>query len=123
VTSRLRIVRIDWPFPALELVRPDDTGWLLLRLPAARWRLVRRTWPRRGLYLADTPRPTCPDCQGEGGWQRDYGHPETGEYDGTEDVLCACWDAELAVRLVPLPARPLWLRRRQWSGYSDWPPF
>ena len=23
----LRIVRIDWPFPALELVRPDGAGW------------------------------------------------------------------------------------------------
>lgn len=31
----LRIVRIDWPFPALELVRPDGTGWLLLPLSLA----------------------------------------------------------------------------------------
>lgn len=30
---RLRIVRVDWPWPALEIVRPDGTGWLLCRLP------------------------------------------------------------------------------------------
>jgi hypothetical protein len=29
----LRIVRIDWPFPALEIVRPDGSGWFLCRLP------------------------------------------------------------------------------------------
>lgn len=29
----VRVVRIDWPFPALELVRQDGTGWLLCPLP------------------------------------------------------------------------------------------
>jgi hypothetical protein len=29
---RLRIVRIDWPWPALELVHPDGRGWLLCPL-------------------------------------------------------------------------------------------
>jgi hypothetical protein len=28
----LRVVRVDWPFPALELVRPDGRGWLLCPL-------------------------------------------------------------------------------------------
>jgi hypothetical protein len=28
----LRIVRIDWPWPALKLQRPDGTGWLICPL-------------------------------------------------------------------------------------------
>jgi hypothetical protein len=28
----LRIVRVDWPFRALELVRPDGRGWLICPL-------------------------------------------------------------------------------------------
>ncbi|MFJ9448211.1 hypothetical protein ACIRRH_41305 [Kitasatospora sp. NPDC101235] len=30
--ATLRIVRVTWPYPALELVRPDGRGWLLLPL-------------------------------------------------------------------------------------------
>lgn len=29
----LRIRRIDYPIPALELVRPDGRGWFLCPLP------------------------------------------------------------------------------------------
>lgn len=29
----LRVVRVDWPFPALELVPPSGRGWFLCRLP------------------------------------------------------------------------------------------
>jgi hypothetical protein len=28
----LRVRRIDWPFPALELVCPDGSGWLICPL-------------------------------------------------------------------------------------------
>ncbi|KDN86719.1 hypothetical protein [Kitasatospora cheerisanensis] len=28
----LRIVRTTWPYPALELVRPDGRGWLICPL-------------------------------------------------------------------------------------------
>jgi len=113
---RLRVVRIDWPFPALELVRPDGHGWLLMRLPSGRYRLKVRDWPSRGLYLADTPRPNCPDCGGKGGWHHDYANHE-GEYGGTDWVPCICWDDQLAVRLLSLP------RARRDAGYSDEAPF
>lgn len=28
----LSIRRVEWPWPALEIVRPDGTGWLLMPL-------------------------------------------------------------------------------------------
>lgn len=31
--AALRFVRVDWPWPALELARPDGRGWLICRLP------------------------------------------------------------------------------------------
>lgn len=31
---RLRVRRVEWPWPALEIVRPDGTGWLLMPLTA-----------------------------------------------------------------------------------------
>lgn len=31
--AALRFRRCDWPFAALELVRPDGRGWLICRLP------------------------------------------------------------------------------------------
>ncbi|MFD4394705.1 hypothetical protein [Kitasatospora sp. NPDC058478] len=31
--AALRVVRVTWPFAALELVRPDGRGWLICRLP------------------------------------------------------------------------------------------
>ncbi|MER5350647.1 hypothetical protein ABT093_09980 [Kitasatospora sp. NPDC002551] len=30
--AALRVRRIAWPYPALELVRPDGRGWLLMPL-------------------------------------------------------------------------------------------
>ncbi|MYV51811.1 hypothetical protein [Streptomyces sp. SID3212] len=86
-------------------------------------------WPRRALALTDAPRPDCRDCDGVGGIPHDYGHPETGEYEGTEWETCHCW-TEWHMVLLPLPRRPRWLRRRHsgrdpWGtgGYSDEPPF
>jgi hypothetical protein len=75
--------------------------------------------PRRALALTDTPRPDCPRCQGAGGIRHDYGHPETGEYEGTDYESCRCWTA-WAMPLLPLPR---WLRRTPPGGYSDEPPF
>ncbi|WP_224273985.1 hypothetical protein [Streptomyces sp. LS1784] len=31
--TSLRIVRVTWPYPALELARPDGRGWLICPLP------------------------------------------------------------------------------------------
>ncbi|MGW0756337.1 hypothetical protein ACWD1Y_07590 [Streptomyces sp. NPDC002814] len=75
--------------------------------------------PRRALALTDTPRPGCPDCQGAGGIAHDYGHPETGEYEGTDYEFCPCWTA-WCLPLLPLPRR--W-RRTPPGGYSNEPPF
>jgi hypothetical protein len=126
VTALIRIVRVDDPRPALELVRRDGTGWFLLPLPPrARLRLKFHDWPRPELRLQDSPRPGCRGCLGAGGWTRDYGHPETGEYDGTEFDPCACWDPWRApVLTIPIPH---WAARR-WCGwrepeYSTEPPF
>jgi hypothetical protein len=85
-------------------------------------------WSRWTLTLTDTPRPNCPDCQGEGGWNRDYGDHETGEYAGTEWDPCHCWNENRSWILLRLPRIPC---RRQpdiapWapaSGSSDEPPF
>ncbi|MER6500197.1 hypothetical protein ABT218_12595 [Streptomyces sp. NPDC001455] len=91
-----------------------------------RFRVQRATWPRPALVLTDTPHPACPDCQGEGGHNRDYGDYETGEYAGTEWDPCDCWDETRRWALLPLPRRPRWLRRRRpvddpWA--SNEPPF
>lgn len=74
--------------------------------------------PRRTLALTDTPRPNCPQCEGVGGTQQHYGHPETGEYAGTDWQPCACWNAYRCWRLLPLPR---WPRRTPPS--STEPPF
>jgi hypothetical protein len=94
-----------------------------------RLRIQLSALPRNALILTDTPRPDCPACQGGGGIAHDYGHPETGEYEGTDWELCACW-THWRCLLLPLPRRPRWLRRRNdgrdpWApgGYSDEPPF
>ncbi|MFJ8336030.1 hypothetical protein [Streptomyces sp. NPDC094437] len=85
-------------------------------------------WPRRVLAVVDTPRPDCPLCLGEGGYQYDYGNPETGEYEGTDYDYCSC-STSRRWTLLPLPPRPRWLRRRHddldpWgTGYSDEPPY
>ncbi|MFI1838216.1 hypothetical protein [Streptomyces olivaceoviridis] len=95
-----------------------------------RLRIQLTHWPRRALILTDTPRPNCRMCDGEGGANRDYGDPETGEYAGTDWEPCACWDENRRYVLMPLPRRARWLRRRDtgcdpWApgGYSDEPPF
>ncbi|MHB9860314.1 hypothetical protein [Streptomyces sp. YIM S03343] len=86
--------------------------------------------PHRALVLTDTPRPDCDNCQGEGGTARDYGHPETGEYDGTDYEICDCWNDSRRWTLLPLPRMSRWLHRHgsdrsPWThgGYSDEPPF
>ncbi|MDN3293512.1 hypothetical protein QWM81_05545 [Streptomyces ficellus] len=93
-----------------------------------RLRIRHVIWPRRALILADTPRPDCWACGGEGGHNRDYGHPETGEYEGTNWEPCPCWDEQRRWTVLPLPRLPR-LRRRTipdpWatSDHSDEPPF
>lgn len=97
-----------------------------------RLRIQLTDWPRRALILTDTPRPHCQQCGGEGGANRDYGDPATGEYAGTEWEPCPCWDDTRRWLLLPLPLPrlPRWLRRRDtgsdpWApdGYSNEPPF
>ncbi|MFD5487974.1 hypothetical protein ACFWIV_21195 [Streptomyces virginiae] len=88
-----------------------------------RLRIRRATWPRPALILTDTPTPTCPDCNGEGGHNHDYGDYETGEYADTEWEPCHCWDETRNWTVLPLPRLP---RPRQtstdpWGG--DEPPF
>ncbi|WP_431781572.1 hypothetical protein [Streptomyces chumphonensis] len=86
-----------------------------------RLRIRRITWPRRAIVLADTPRPDCRVCGGEGGNAYDYGDPFTGEYAGTDWEPCLCWHEDRRWVLIPLPRR----RPRSTSrgGYSDEPPF
>ncbi|MFF3288479.1 hypothetical protein [Streptomyces sp. NPDC003023] len=93
----------------------------------SRLRIRQITWPRRALVLADTPRPDCTDCAGEGGFEHDYGDYETGEYAGTDWEPCGCWNENRQWTLFPLPRLP---RRRRphpdpWGpgSYSDEPPF
>ncbi|MFC9742929.1 hypothetical protein ACFVKC_34075 [Streptomyces noursei] len=88
-----------------------------------RLRIQRAICPHRGLYLTDTPRPDCRDCEGNGGASYDYGDPETGEYAGTEWEPCTCWDNTRCWLLLPLPRLPRALRRTPPGGYSDEPPF
>ncbi|MER5223082.1 hypothetical protein [Streptomyces flaveus] len=93
-----------------------------------RLRLELTNYPRRAVVLTDTPRPDCPDCDGIGGFEYDYGD-HNGEYAGTEWDPCVCWN-ENRRWLLPLPRLPRWLRRRRttpdpWAsnGYSNEPPF
>lgn len=95
-----------------------------------RIRFDRDRWPRPAVILTDTPHPHCPECFGAGGFEEDYGHHETGEYEGTHSYPCPCWNENHHWTLLPLPRR---LRRNRWSpdtdpwatpgGYSDEPPF
>lgn len=90
------------------------------RLP--RLRIQRTIWPRPVLILTDTPRPGCRDCDGIGGIEHPYGHPETGEYEDSDWEPCHCWNEALRWVLLPLPRLPQrW--HRQPTGYSDEPPF
>ncbi|MFI9081170.1 hypothetical protein ACIGW8_32670 [Streptomyces sioyaensis] len=93
-----------------------------------RLRIQRATWPRPALILTDTPDPACRYCEGIGGTEHEYGHPETGEYDGSWWEACECWNQDRRWVLLPLPRLPRrWHRtgRDPWaaSGFSDEPPF
>ncbi|MGW1558509.1 hypothetical protein ACWCQ1_18585 [Streptomyces sp. NPDC002144] len=94
-----------------------------------RLRVQASGWPRRTLILTDTPRPNCPDCDGDGGFEYPYGD-HNGEYAGSNWEPCPCWHETWRWRLLPLPRRPRWLRRHDhvrdpWDpdGYSSEPPF
>ncbi|MFI1183360.1 hypothetical protein ACH4UT_27955 [Streptomyces sp. NPDC020799] len=87
-----------------------------------RLRIQRATCPRPALILTDTPRPDCHICDGGGGIEREYGHPETGEYAGSDWDSCTCWNQKRCWLLLPLPRLPRALRRTP-PGYSDEPPF
>jgi hypothetical protein len=76
---------------------PPRRSWPRLRLTVA-------VWPRRGLELADTPRPDCLRCRGVGGWEEHY-PAAGGEYGGTDEVLCVCWDPGRRWLVLPLPRR------------------
>lgn len=98
-----------------------------MKLPRLRLGVVGS--PRRALVLTDTPRPDCRNCDGEGGFEYDYGD-HNGEYAGTDWEPCVCWNEQRRWLLLPLPRRPRWLRRRgdnrdPWgpAEYSDEPPF
>ncbi|WP_030417337.1 hypothetical protein [Streptomyces sp. NRRL S-1448] len=71
-----------------------------------RLRIQRATWPRPALILTDTPHPDCRYCEGDGGIEHEYGHPETDEYDGSRWEPCICWNHERRWRLMPLPRLP-----------------
>ncbi|WP_030751649.1 hypothetical protein [Streptomyces sp. NRRL F-5135] len=91
-----------------------------------RLRLRLIDWPatgrrRRTLVLTDTPRPNCPVCHGAGGVEHEYGHPETGEYEGSDWEPCLCWTGYRPRILLPLPLPRR--RRTPPGGYSDEPPF
>ncbi|MFM9613888.1 hypothetical protein [Streptomyces niveiscabiei] len=86
----------------------------------ARLRLAYTTWPRPRVVLADTPRPTCPDCYGDGGW--DEGGPFEDE---PTPVTCGCWDPDDKRTVVVVPR---WVARRFFGhrdggGWSSEPPF
>jgi hypothetical protein len=81
-----------------------------------RLRIQHTIWPRPGLILTDTPRPNCPDCLGDGGWNTYYSDSRTGEDGSTEWWPCDCWNEDRRWLLLPLP------RRRTGTAYTDDPP-
>ncbi|MFF7561096.1 hypothetical protein ACFZB4_14065 [Streptomyces pseudovenezuelae] len=94
-----------------------------------RLRLTVLGYPRRTVILTDTPRPGCPGCEGDGGFEHPYGD-HNGDYAGSDWEPCSCWNENRRWRLLPLPHRPRWLRRRShgrdpWGpgSYSNEPPF
>lgn len=84
-----------------------------------RLRLAYVTWPRPRVVLADTPRPDCPDCLGEGGW---YDGQPADPDDAPYEVTCDCWGSRRTLFPVPrVLARRL--RAARGDGWSDVAPF
>jgi hypothetical protein len=67
-----------------------------------RLRILLAHWPHRALVLMDTPRPNCPDCDGDGEIASYVGN-STGEYIDTEWDPCLCWNRDRRWVLLPLP--------------------
>ncbi|MBY8888037.1 hypothetical protein K7472_24815 [Streptomyces sp. PTM05] len=85
-----------------------------------RLRIQRAVWPRPALILTDTPRPGCPQCDGDGGIEWPYGDYETGEYAGSEWEPCGCWNERLRWTLMPLPRLPHLPWRRLHGATDPW---
>lgn len=92
-----------------------------------RIRIRWQNWPRRALILADTPRPHCGNCRGDGSITEPYADAE-GEYGGEHVYDCPC-STPWRRTLLPLPHRiDQQLTRRAHrkgsrAGYSSEPPF
>lgn len=69
-----------------------------------RLRLRIHTYPRPAIVLANSPHPNCPDCKGDGGWTFDYAGPD-GEYGGTDEEACGCWEPDFRRTVLPIPRR------------------
>lgn len=88
-----------------------------------RLRLRVHTNPRPAVVIADSPRPRCQTCGGRGGWEQHYAGPD-GEYGGTDDVPCTCWNPDYSRTLLPLPRRLYYrLAARRGGGWSSESPF
>jgi hypothetical protein len=85
-----------------------------------RLRILLARWPRRALVLMDTPRPNCPDCEGDGEIASYYGDSD-GEDVGTEWGPCPCWNRDRRWVLLPLPLPRIRIRRRAHGPVE--PPF
>ncbi len=85
-----------------------------------RLRIERAHWPRHGLYLTDTPRPDCPDCEGDGAIEYPYGDSE-GEYAGSNWEPCHCVNESCRWLILPLPSRRL--PRNATDPWLNEPPF
>jgi hypothetical protein len=131
VVTGIWAVTSTWPVPAVAAVvmicapLAGLGAWVLItRISAGpRIRLSYQTWPRPALIITDTPRPSCPYCAGEGGWEEPYGG-EDGEYAGEHDIRCDCWTSWHRT-LLRLPRRLAAIadRRASRQGFSDEPPF
>ncbi|SFD74394.1 hypothetical protein [Streptomyces aidingensis] len=78
----------------LAAVVPVGAVAAAVALKAGSWQL---SVSRYAIRLSPTPRRTCPDCKGEGGWWSEGPYPD-GE-------MCWCWDrTQHTLRLRPLPA-------------------
>lgn len=77
--------------------------------------------PRRGLYLTDTPRPGCGDCQGRGGWTAYLADGPSGEDGCAEDIPCRCWEPSRRRPLLLLPRPPRRILRRRTRGPAEPP--